>query len=210
MNSLPDGIQKTLSLSPLMYLYGGAMKTSNTGKWEANRLPLNGTSLGFNKKSREWWKLNSTYFCSRNSLILHQNLPYTRSALLLLQIYRNLKYSHNHSHNVNKTDYDYKDYISDHEIPSFIPGKNIWAKTPNCALKGIGYFFLHGRNTNSTFPLNWKGCFGITGLSSDTEIRKPLPSTAYIPNLVPSISLEGCVRTGKVMILDGCLHITLQ
>lgn len=117
----------------------------------------------------------------------NQNLTYTRSAHLLRQAYRNLRCSRNHPHIASKTDshvFCVNDYISDHEIFSFISGKRIWAKGPNYAssLEDTGYFFLCGRNIFYTFPQleeMWRDCC----LTLDTEIRETLPSTAYIPNV---------------------------
>lgn len=68
-------------------------------------LPLNGTSLGTDQISGKRWKLNLTYFFPRDLPDRNQNLTYTRSAHLLLEIYRNLKFSHNHSQPASKTDY---------------------------------------------------------------------------------------------------------
>ena len=120
-----------------MYLYNGNENSNSTVKREADMLPLNGMLLEIGQKSGRWLKLNSTFFSPQDVPDLHENLIYTRSVNLLLQICRNLRCSNKHSHNVNGPDYHVFCIVSvcvcvyvcvhsyNHKISSFIQRKKI-------------------------------------------------------------------------------------
>lgn len=88
-----------------MYLCNGNKNSNSTVKREADVLPINGMLLEIDQKSSGWLKLSSTFFSPQDVPDLHQNLIYTTSVHLLLQICRNLRCSNKYSHNVNGPDY---------------------------------------------------------------------------------------------------------
>lgn len=136
MNSLPIWHPEDYIISINISQRWGNESHNNARKWEANVFSFSGISLGVNQESDEWWKLTFSLdifqISSKTLLMLDQFACVFKSTFFYF--YRYLRCLHNHSHSAHKPDCQelyINDHISDHEIPSFIPGIRIWAKRTN-------------------------------------------------------------------------------
>lgn len=103
-------------------------------------------------------------------------------------------------------------FIYDHEISSFIPGIRIWTKGPNYALllEDTGCFFYVEETYILHFPFIGTEVVGSLPSPLMTKLEKLfLLLLIYLLWGLSLSNLKGHVGTGNVIILGGCLAITL-